>query len=284
MKKITHNLFLSLALILCASCKKNNSSTTITIDETEPVAHFEWTGSQKVPAEITFTNKTLYGETYHWNFSNGQTSVKHTPDKVTFTTAGSYDIILTAKRGNKSSLIKRTLLITADNKPAAHFSWLFKDQRSMAPATIIVKNESVNADRYEWRIDGVLNTETTPIPILFNQAGDHTITLVALNGTERSAIYEQVITVATNTDPVARFAVNYQPIPYVVGQQVQLVNLSANADTWQWTFGPNGPAATTEMHPLVTFTTAGIYPITLIAKKGNLTSKAFQINLRINAQ
>ena len=78
---------LSLAL---GSCKK------------QPVAAFS-VASQKINlgTPVTFTNNSIDGKTYLWEFGDGQTSTEESPTH-TYSVGGKYDIILTAfSRGQK---------------------------------------------------------------------------------------------------------------------------------------------------------------------------------------
>jgi len=275
-------LLLGLSLVFALACKKNIRREVIDIQEHTPIVDFNWVTEQSSPSELTFTNNTSFAQTYKWDFGNGQTSTAFSPGKVTYNQVGTYDVILTAWNGSKKSFAKKTLVITPNNDPVALFSYAFKDQRSYAPASLIFTNESVNADSYEWDINGVLSSQKTPQNVTFNQAGEYAIKLIAIKGAKRSAVYEEKIVVSANQDPVASFALNYHPFPYTVNEDIQLVNRSTNSDSYLWTFGPNGPPQSTEEHPVVKFTNAGRHPITLVAKKGGKTSASRQITILIN--
>src|SRR5215217_3187615 len=273
---------IGLGLIFILACKKNRNQEVRDVDEHTPFVDFNWVGTQSSPAEITFTNNTSFAQTYKWDFGNGQNSVMYIPNKVVYDQPGTYDVILTAWNGAKKSFAKKTLIIAPNTDPIALFSYRFKDQRSYAPATLILTNESVNADSYEWDINGSTTAQHTPQNVTFNQPGEYSVKLTAIKGVMRSPVYEEKVTVGANQDPVARFALNYHPFPYTVNEEIQLVNRSTNSDAYLWTFGPNGPAQTTDEHPVVKFVNAGRHTITLIAQKGDKTSEPRQITILIN--
>jgi PKD repeat protein len=280
MRAIKLSLFF--ALIVSAglfSCKKDKKRTDIIVDETSPVAAFSWAGNQRIGTAMQFTNQSLYADSYKWNFGNGETSTRQTPDNVTYTAEGTYDVVLTAMKGQRKSVYKRTLLIMPDNKPAAHFSYTYKNGQTFAPATIILKNESVNGISSRWDAKGETYTQPDP-ELTFNTPGTYKIKLTAING-DRQAVYEEDVVITVNSNPLASFQVAYQPTPRRVNEPIQFVNQSKNADAWEWTFGTNGPAPSTDEHPEVKFTTAGNYAITLVAKKGALRSAPRTITIQI---
>lgn len=262
-------LFLSLLFI---NCKKSNSET----DEGDKlmIPDFAWTGTQVAPAEITFTNLTQNGDTYRWDFNNGSNSNLETPNKVRFTDPGAYTITLTATSKNSSKIFTSKVIVIAENEnPVASFSYAFKNKISYAPATVQFVNESVNATSYEWDINGVKDYFKTPTDVTFGQPGNYLAKLTAIKGTTRSVVFEELITVATNPNPVAKFQIGRVNgnFGFFVGQDIQLINQSSNSDSYAWDFGNNSPKTSTEEFPLVRLTTASVNSITLTAKRGNLT-------------
>jgi PKD repeat protein len=284
MKYITQICYLLGIAMLLTSCKSKNDPKPEPDNTTAAtLADFTWTGTQEVNHEIQMVNSSKNADSYKWDFGNGVTSAKQTPDKITYATEGAYTVTLTATKGNNKSISTKTIVIAYYNLPIAHFSYSFKDKKSAAPATVRFKNESVNGGTYKWTIKG--NDYYTPNPqdITFNQPGNYMMTLLVTseNGDFQS-MFSEVITVESNADPIASFALAYHPYPYQVNEPIQLVNKSQNADSWLWTFGTGGPAASTEEHPEVKFTAPGNYTITLVAKKGLLQSAPRSTTLKIN--
>lgn len=268
-------------LIFLLSCSDKDLQSEPT-SPVSPKADFNYSGIQKAGEEIHFDNLSVDATSFNWNFGNGTTSSKKDPGKIIYAQAGIYEVVLVAINGNQRNLIKKSILIAQDNQPVSHFSYTFKDGKNYAPAKLILKNESVNADFYEWHINGMLRNEREPDNIYFNAPGDYIIKLTASQSGRKSAVYEQVVTVTANPNPVAHFVMPYHPYPYQVGEDIQVVNQSKNSDQWQWTFESGNPAQSNEEHPSVKFTTPGNHKITLVAKKGNLVSQAMVITLKIN--
>jgi PKD repeat protein len=217
--KRTYIFLLSLSLTLSA-CKNSNTGPKPT---QQPVVDFGWAGRQSAPATITFSNNTHNAIIFNWNFGNGVTSTEQFPPAVTYTQPGSYAIVLTATEGGKTVSLKRTIVIAPNDDPVALFSYTFKSAQPIAPAMVNFINESVNADTYEWTINGASYITTNPSNIVFNYAGNYNVRLVAIKGGRISPVYETTITILANTDPLARFQLAYHPYPYTAGEEIQLV-------------------------------------------------------------
>lgn len=273
--------FLMCLLLAVSSCKKG-SAPKVPLEGNEAVLpDFSWAGSSIAPAEITFTNLTKNATSHQWDFNNGTTSSKEQPGKVTFVTPGAYTVTLKAANKSHNVFTSRVLLITTDDNPIASFSYGFKNKISYAPATVQFVNESANATSYEWDINGRKDNVKSPIDYIFSTAGTYKAKLVAINGSKRSAVFEQDIIIEANPNPVAKFAVGKTPGGYFVGQEIYLINQSTNSDSYLWNFGIGGPADTSIEHAVVKFAKAGKHTIRLVSKKGNLTSKPYTITILV---
>lgn len=279
---ITQKLRLGIfILVICfAACKRKTVIEQRT-DQTEPVLAFNYSGNQVAPAELEFQNLSMYADQYQWYFGNGASSAKQQPGKVVFTDPGEYEVLLTGQNSYKRNAISKTITILAKNEPTALFSYQFKNNQTIAPATVILSNESINADSFEWEIKGELVKSSRPADVLFSQPGDYPIKLTAIKNGIRSALFQKTISITANLNPIARFTRGYEPFPYHVGQLFLFVNKSVNSDSWLWTFESGKPASSTEQHPVVEFTTAGDHKITLVAKKGGLSSAPAVSTIRI---
>ncbi len=96
------------------------NNTKVLIDTvkiyTTPVADFQYVISGNV---VTFTNSTLNGVSYLWNFGDNTTSTAFAPVH-TYTSSGTFEVVLTATNicGNNS----KTKTITISAEPNAEFS------------------------------------------------------------------------------------------------------------------------------------------------------------------
>lgn len=98
------SLFFSFLVILTfASCSK-------------PIADFTYNQpSKEAPAEITFENNSQKAETYEWDFGDENTSKEITP-KHKYYQSGEYIVVLKATKGNKTTIKKETITVSAPEK------------------------------------------------------------------------------------------------------------------------------------------------------------------------
>lgn len=87
-------------LMVFSACKKDDTPA-------EPDAKFSMINYIKAPVDVTFTNSSTDATSYLWSFSDSITSTEKSPTQ-TFSTKGSYKIVLTAKNddGKTSSTTK----------------------------------------------------------------------------------------------------------------------------------------------------------------------------------
>jgi len=77
-----------------------------------PVSDFSFVENGTfAPSKVTFSNSSKYGNTYSWNFGDGQTASTENTTHV-FNTGGTYNVTLTTKNSdNKISIINKTVVI-----------------------------------------------------------------------------------------------------------------------------------------------------------------------------
>ena len=91
---------------------------TFTSCQKEPLTSFRASKTTVVTGEvITFTNTTVDGYTYEWNFGDGTTSTLENPTH-SYENAGTYNVLLTSfsKNGKKSSSSTLTITVTKANE------------------------------------------------------------------------------------------------------------------------------------------------------------------------
>jgi PKD repeat protein/murein tripeptide amidase MpaA len=150
--------------------------------------------------------------------------------------------------------------------PAADFS---------ASATTITEGQSVDftdlstngPTSWSWTFNGgtpSASTDQNP-SVTYTTAGVYTVELTAANSygsdTETKVDY---ITVNPPAPPVADFTASATTV--TEGQNVTFTDLSTNNPTsWSWTFDGGTPSSGTDQNPTVTYHTAGVYTVELIA-------------------
>jgi PKD repeat protein len=226
---------------------------------TPPVAGF--TSKQTIgcaPFSVEFMNESSENTTqFQWAFPGGvpDKSAEANP-KVVYKNPGVYEVSLMASNAAGSNQFIRKEFIVVESMPVAGFKHELQD----AKATFI--NTSLNSTNYLWSFgDG--NRDTVPNPVYqFRIDGEFRVVLQTTNNCGSSE-YAKSITVLTA--PVAKFSSNKsagcQPLA------VQFVNESStNATSFQWHFPGGKPFSSTEHNPVVTYDSAGVFSVQLIAK------------------
>ncbi len=80
-----------------------------------PVAEFTYTGGGEAPAKVKFEKEAKEGETYEWDFGDGNTSDEVSPNHR-YTNSGNYTVELKVKKGEKSATKKKQLLVESPEK------------------------------------------------------------------------------------------------------------------------------------------------------------------------
>lgn len=91
------NIILGFGIVfLLASCAK-------------PIANFTYQPLKK-PSNVKFENQSKKAETYEWQFGDGSSSTEASPNH-TYSSAGTYTVVLNAKKGKKISKIEKKITV-----------------------------------------------------------------------------------------------------------------------------------------------------------------------------
>lgn len=150
--------------------KTSSYSQNVQIEQ-NPTAYFSYTTNG---LQVSFKNQSTNAQTYSWSFGNGQTSTQKDPT-VTYTSAGTYSVSLTAKNGEKSDTYTKSVSVSY-KQPTASFTY-----KTEAPLKVLFTNTSSNATSYEWDFgDGTSSTEKNPTH-RYSNVGSYIVTLVSKN-------------------------------------------------------------------------------------------------------
>lgn len=130
-----------------------------------PCAAFVLTNPNNCSGIVTFTNNTVNTVTsYSWNFGNGTTSTLTNPT-VTYATAGTYSVILTACNGTMCSSYTRTLTINGVGGPLSNSctptSYLYGSNYGILNVSLNTINKSSNYANPEGYQDFSCGNQTT---------------------------------------------------------------------------------------------------------------------------
>ncbi|MBO7133841.1 MAG: PKD domain-containing protein [Bacteroidales bacterium] len=218
---------------------------------------------------VSFTNLSINASTFYWTFAGGEpsTSTDVNPT-VTYNTPGSYSVTLFAAGENSSDTETKTAYITILPVTSADFEAVATEV--FVGDTVSLINLSENATSFFWTFDGGTpenSTEQNPF-VTYSEPGYYDVTLFATNGhgydiaTKTAYIYVKAITVADFTADTTTIQ---------TGETVTFVNLSENATSYYWSFQGGEPATSQDENPVIRYTNAGVYNVTLFATNGAST-------------
>ena len=219
------------------------------------------------PLAVTFSNSSSNASHYEWDFGDGASSFVTSPVH-TYTTSGIYTVTLQAGDGVLTDTLIQTNHITVTTPPSAAFS--ANPLSGSVPLSVTFSNNSSHASGYIWDFgDGVTSEAVAPLHT-YTQTGIYTVTLQAGNGTITDTLVQaNAITVTT---PIAAFSAN--PLSGSVPLSVTFSNNSSNASGYIWDFGDG--ATSLESSPVHTYTSSGVYTVTLQAGDGTVTDTLVQ--------
>lgn len=221
-----------------------------------PVADFDADPTEGcTPLVVNYDDQSLNTPTsWSWSFEGGTpaTSSNQNPT-VTYNTAGSFNVTLTATNAQGSNSITFTNYIIVNEDPFADFDY------SIDEFEVDFQNLSSNGTSYFWDFgDGGTSTLNNPLHI-YGEDGTYTVSLTVTNECG-SDTYTQIIVIITV--PTAFFSSDIvegcEPI------EVQFYNLSSeNAEFYEWTFPGGSPPTSTQFEPTILYEIPGTYNVTL---------------------
>ena len=144
------------------------------------------------PLTVRFTDETINGKQYNWNFGDGETSTLRNPTH-TYTVPGTYKVTLTVP-GPDDKESTFSLYIVVYDRPVASFD--------AAPQLVYIPedkvhfvNRSLNADQFFWEFgDGGTSDEKNPT-YQYQNEGLYTVTLTVIseNGCDADTTKENFI-------------------------------------------------------------------------------------------
>lgn len=223
-----------------------------------PVAGFSpnrSTGCSPQPIEFQNISQGL-PQTFFWDFGNGNTSTKHTPDTQYFTadsTDSVYHVMLIAYNTCGSDTAWDSLTIHPNTARAFFHT---DTTRGCAPLTVNFSNFSSGTFYYEWDFGDGNTTVGKNAQHTFPQPGTYTVELAANNGCsyDTSSISIEVL-------PAPQPSFTFQRSPECAGAEVQFTNTSSGITGSVWAFG-NGDSSTLTS-PAYAYPDSGNYTVTL---------------------
>jgi PKD repeat protein len=146
-------------------------------------------------------------------------------------------------------------------QPVASFS--VSQTEGCAPLIVNFINNSQNATSYHWDFGNGMSSALPSPVITFNNAGNYTISLVAINASGAdSVILTHLIKISNK--PVVQFSASKTSA--CMNELISFNNQSSGYDSCEWDFGDG---VTSKINnPAHSYSLAGSFPVTLILYKG----------------
>lgn len=228
------------------------------------------------PFTLQPVNTTPGANFYVWDFGDGTTATG--PDgQHQYPLAGQYtvNLLVTDFFGCKNNWSFTP--VSVYHNPLVDFT-ISQTELCTTPTTLIFGNNTVYADAYFWTF-GNLGTSTQVNPTFdVSIPGPLNISLLAVNQYGCRDSLDQTATVYTR--PELDFTVPDQTgcVPFVV----LFENFSQGVNQYEWHFGDGQVSG--EPNPVHTYTTAGIYSVTLYASADSICFDSLRLGNYITAQ
>jgi gliding motility-associated-like protein len=211
------------------------------------------------PLEIYFDNTSDGGDSYLWDFGDGDMSNVYEPAHTFFnwTTNDTTYIVTYVLFDSFGCSDTATTVIHVYANPIAGFE--VTPQTQLWPdATITLDNTTVGGTlNSSWNMDDTnMLYETEPGSYTYETWGEYDIQLIVSNGSCSDTTYQSIEILPPS--PIADFI---GPAEGCAPLEVSFTNLSTNALTSNWTFGDGGAANAT--NPVYTYWQPGTYNVSL---------------------
>ena len=249
------------------------TSQLVTVNDF-PVANFTTSNAGNCgPRTVQFTNTSASAISYSWNFGDGSPVVTQANPTHTYSTAGTYTVVLTASGAGCTHT--KTLTISAGLSPSASFN--FTNNVCQGDTVVFGNLSSANGAPiifYSWDFgDGsAFSTAANPTHH-YSAPGTYNVELTVSTS---FCSDDTTIAVTIIAGPIASFnAVNTTGC---VNVATNFINTSSGTQNFIWNFGDGSPVSTA-VSPSHTYTSTGIYSVTLVAILGSCSDTIQQANL-----
>jgi len=210
-----------------------------------------------VPFTVQYQDQSSANVTgWNWTFPGGtpQSSTERNP-VVTYNQSGIFGATLQVSNAAGQSTIVQDNLINALTLPQTGFL------ANINGNVVTLTNTAPGVSSTEWQINdnGIQTLTGQEIMYTFNANGNYQVTQINANECGSSSYTQEVI---IDAYPEASF--NYTIQNSCAPVNIQFENTSLNGDSVLWTFEGGNPLVSQENNPLISYTSPGIYNVTLV--------------------
>lgn len=258
-------------LLLLAGCKKE--------DTTKPLrADFESSTKDLLAGDNVVFKDISDGQpsTWHWEFEGGTPATSDlSGPTVRYETPGTYAVTLEISNKSGSSKETRSAYIKVGYRQVqAEFSISAAAVNQGEPVTFTDQSTGMPAAwAWEFRSGQTVLTSSERNPVItFNESGIYTVSLKVTNPvSEDTEVKTGVLTIVDRTSVEAAFTSDLKAT--YTGGSIQFTDASIGTVTaWAWTFEGADVPISSAQNPVVTYSRAGRYKVTLVASNSNRSS------------
>ncbi|MBU0488792.1 MAG: PKD domain-containing protein [Bacteroidetes bacterium] len=209
---------------------------------------------------VHYTNASENATSVEWIFEGGVPATSTDPNPiVSYPDNGLWDVRLIAYGSGDPDTVFYSEYVNVHIAPQSGFA--VSDTIISVGGIVYFTNSSSNADSYFWSFgDGSTSTSTNPWH-QYNAAGNYSVTLIAIGGICDPDTFSFPVVIQVLLAPVAEFTAADTVV--CENQSVLFSDASVGATTWLWTFEGGNPVTSTLQNPLVSYSLAGDYNVSL---------------------
>jgi PKD repeat protein len=210
------------------------------------------------PSLVHFTNSSVDGDTYTWDFGDGSTSSSVSPTHL-YKNPGVYSVSLVASSayGCSDTLLRNQYIRVLG--PVTRFS--LSDTTGCLPLAVSFRDSSVDAVSWMWNFgDGSVDASQFPVHT-YSDSGIYSVTLITTDTGGCTSFQQYPFRVHANPNPVAAWSSSDSS--GCGSLTTYFTNRSSGFSSIWWDFGDGSFAITA--NPSHTYSSVGQYDITLTA-------------------
>lgn len=271
-----YNAFGTYSVTLTANTIHCSDDTTISVTiAPAPTVNFSPTPANGCgPLTVNFSNTTSGSPVYSWNFGDGSPSSSQTSPSHTYANSGTYSVTLIATQGSCADTLTRNALISVYPKPLSSFSSV--STICLGDTVFFSNNSSGNGGTitgYSWNFgDGSPSSVLSQPYHVYTSAGNYSVTLTTSTA---NCTDDSTRSISVNPAPVVNFSAS--SMNGCAPMSVSFTNTTTGSPSYSWNFGDGSPTSSSTS-PAHSYSTAGIYTITLIATQGSCADTLTRTN------